>query len=179
MYRVQQEQQDKLIWDWLYSSRTKSAEELSNRNTCLYPTQLRIQDFWQGGPSTISLTNPARVAQWLERSLAKTQVMVSNPGNLTCAGKSVSGTVLVTSWSSRVRHVYHQGWISGNIHYICLHNVNKAVHSDLETHRRRHQKSKTEVPVAPLPPSSTRHPHPPPHPPHPTPPQEPRLNESC
>ena len=36
-----------------------------------------------------------------------------------------------------------------HIHYICLCNANKAAHSGFETQRRRHQKSKTGVPVAP------------------------------
>ena len=37
----------------------------------------------------------------------------------------------------------------GIVHYICLRNANKAAHSGFETQRRRHQKSKTGVPVAP------------------------------
>ena len=36
----------------------------------------------------------------------------------------------------------------GNIHNICLHNVNKVAHSGFATQRRHHQKSKTVVPVA-------------------------------
>ena len=36
-----------------------------------------------------------------------------------------------------------------NIHYIHLRNVNKAAHFGFETQRRRHQESKTGVPVAP------------------------------
>ena len=37
----------------------------------------------------------------------------------------------------------------GNVHYVRLHNVKKAAHSGFEIQRRRHQKSKTGVPVPP------------------------------
>ena len=36
----------------------------------------------------------------------------------------------------------------GNVHYVCICNVNKAAHSGFESLGRHHQKSKTGVPVA-------------------------------
>ena len=54
----------------------------------------------------------------------------------------------VAEWLARRTHD-HQRWISGNVHYVRLCNANKAARSGFETQRRRHQKSKTGVSVAP------------------------------
>ena len=56
---------------------------------------------------------------------------------------------LIDTFHYKIHEIFNFVSVHGThtLHYIRLHNANKAAHSGFETQRRHHQKSKTGVPV--------------------------------